>query len=141
MGDLNAVDNRSNEEVMGMHGLGEANDDGESFISPCSFNQLVIGGTVFPHERIHMATWISPDGRTENHIDHFGISKNFRRSLEDVRVMKEADAGTDHHLVLAKLRLKLKRDFNCQLWKTPIISSKHLSRYKREERIPGGVKK
>ncbi|GFS27262.1 hypothetical protein ElyMa_005251700 [Elysia marginata] len=30
MGDLNAkvgVDNRSNEEVMGMHGLGEANDN------------------------------------------------------------------------------------------------------------------
>ncbi|GFR72233.1 craniofacial development protein 2 [Elysia marginata] len=57
------------------------------------------------------AAWISPDGKTENQIDHFGISKKFRRFLEDVRVMRGADTGTDHYLVglLAKLRLKLKR--------------------------------
>ncbi|GFR98362.1 craniofacial development protein 2 [Elysia marginata] len=79
IGDLNVkvgVDNRSNEEVIGMHGLGEANDNGERFISLRSISQLVIGGTVFPHKRIHKATWISSDGRTENQIDHFGISKN-----------------------------------------------------------------
>ncbi|GFS19442.1 craniofacial development protein 2 [Elysia marginata] len=95
MGDLNAkvgVDNRSNEGVMGMHGLGEANDNRERFISLCSFNQLVIGRTVFPLKRIHKATWISPDGRTENQIDHFGISKKFRKSLKDVGVMRGADA-------------------------------------------------
>ncbi|GFS03146.1 craniofacial development protein 2 [Elysia marginata] len=86
---------------MGIHGLGEANNNGGRFISLCSFNQLVIGGTVFPHKRIHKATWILPDGRTENQIDRFGISKKFRRSLEDVRVNRGADAGTEHHLVLA----------------------------------------
>ncbi|GFS23319.1 hypothetical protein ElyMa_001636800 [Elysia marginata] len=50
MGDLNAkvgVDNRSNDEVMGMHGLEEANGNRERFISMCSFNQLVVGGQSF----------------------------------------------------------------------------------------------
>ena len=112
MGDLNAKvgsDNSSFEDIMGRHGLGEGNDNGERFQAFCAFNSLVIGGTVFPHKRIHKATWVSPDGRTENQIDHFCISRKFRRSLEDVRVLRGADAASDHHLVLGKLRLKLRR--------------------------------
>ena len=77
MGDMNAKvgsNNSSYEQVMGKHGLGEANDNGERFISFCANNSIVVGGTIFPHKRIHKATWMSPDGRTENQIDHFGIS-------------------------------------------------------------------
>ena len=65
MGDLNVrigTDNRSYEEVMGCHGLGEMNENREMFADLCASNRLVIGGSVFPH-RIHKATWISPDRR------------------------------------------------------------------------------
>jgi flagellum-specific peptidoglycan hydrolase FlgJ len=112
MGDANAKvgsDNTGFEEVMGRHGIGEMNDNGERFASMCSFNRMVIGGTVFPHKRIHKATWVSPDGDTENQIDHFCISRKFRRSVQDVRVLRGADIGSDHHLLLAVLRLRLKR--------------------------------
>ena len=37
------------EAVMGKHGLGEMSDNGELFADFCSFNMLVIGGSVFPH--------------------------------------------------------------------------------------------
>jgi len=47
--------------------------------------------------------------KTENQIDHFWISKKFRRSLQDVRVKRGADAATDHHLIVAKVKLKLKK--------------------------------
>ena len=53
-----------------------------------------------------------PDGKTENQIDHFCISRKFRRSLEDVRAVRGADVGTDHHMVLGKFRLHLKRHRN-----------------------------
>jgi len=65
---------------------------------------------VFPHKRIHLATWVSPDHMTEYQIDHICISKKFWRSLLDVRVMRGADVASDHHLVTAKLRLKLKKN-------------------------------
>ena len=63
MGDFNAnigSNNRGYEEVMGSHGIGEMNENGEMFADLCSFDRLIIGGSVFPHRRIHKATWVSP---------------------------------------------------------------------------------
>nr|KAG5688778.1 hypothetical protein BaRGS_030647 [Batillaria attramentaria] len=67
------------------------NENGERFADFCALNQLVIGGSIFPHKRIHKATWRSPDHVTENQIDHICISRKFRRSWRDVRVMRGAD--------------------------------------------------
>lgn len=111
MGDANAKvgeDPAGYERIMGRHGLGKMNENGERFANFCSTNGLTIGGTIFPHKRIHKATWRSPDGVTENQIDHFCISSKFRRSLRDVKVARGADAASDHHLLLATLKLKLK---------------------------------
>ena len=93
---------------MGTHGNGEMNQNGTMFADLCSFNIFIIGGSVLPHRRIHKATWASPDHRTENQIDHIGISQKLRRSMRDIRVHRGADAASDHHLVLTKLKLKLK---------------------------------
>ena len=113
MGDFNAKigSNNGYEEVMDTHGIGEMNENGEMFADRCSFNILIIGGSVFPHRRIHKATWISPDHRTENEINHkqiICINHKFRRLMQDVRVHRGADAASDHHLVLTKLKLELK---------------------------------
>ena len=113
MGDFNAKigkDNTGYEEVMGKHGLGEINENGERFADTCAINKIVIGGSIFPHKRIHKATWVSPDDVTENQIDHICIGKTFRRSLQDVRVKRGADAASDHHLLVAILKLKLKKN-------------------------------
>ena len=110
-GDLNAKvgsDNRGHERVMGKHGLGVDNDNGERLIDFCAANDLVIGGTLFPHKNIHKGTWVSPDDRTVNQIDHICISGRFRSSLQDVHVARAAEIGSDHYLVIGKLRLKLK---------------------------------
>ena len=114
MGDFNAKigsDNIGYEEVMGRHGLGVMNDNGERLADLCALNKLVLGGSVFPHRRIHKLRWLLPDQSTENQIDYFCISKKFRRSLQDVRVKRGADVASDHHLVFANLKLKLKRNW------------------------------
>ena len=103
MGDLNAKigeDNTGYEEVMGRHGLGEMSDNGERFTDFCALNGLVIGGSIFPHKRIHKVAWVSPDNSTENQINHICINKKFRRSLQDVRARRGADVASDHHLVI-----------------------------------------
>nr|KAG5692954.1 hypothetical protein BaRGS_031532 [Batillaria attramentaria] len=92
MGDFNAKigsDNTGYENTMGTHGLGQMNENGERFADFCALNRLVIGGSIFPHKRIHKATWRSPDHVTENQIDHICISRKFRRSWRDVRVMRD----------------------------------------------------
>ena len=85
------------------------NENGEHFADLCALNQLLIGGSIFPHKRIHKATWISPNHVTENQIDHICISRKFRRSWQDVRMMRVADVSSDHHLLMTTVRLRLKR--------------------------------
>ena len=115
MGDLNAKigsDNRGYSEIMGTHGLGQMNENGELFAGLCADYSLVIGGSIYPHQRIHKATWRSPDLKTENQIDHICINQRFRRSMQNVRVFRGADVASDHHLVVTEVRMKLKKEWS-----------------------------
>lgn len=108
-GDLNAkigADNHEREEVMGKHGVGVANVNGERLIELCGNFDLVIGDSLFPHKRCHKVSWVSPDHQQKT-IDHFIISRKWRRSLLGVGNKPGADVGTDHHLTVATLRLKI----------------------------------
>jgi len=109
LGDLNAKigdDNLGLKNVMGRHGLGTRNENGEIFIDLCVNYSLVVGGSPFPHKDIRKATWVAPNQRTFNQIDHVTISKKWR-SLLDVRSYRRTDVASNHHLVVAHLRLKL----------------------------------
>ena len=112
LGDLNAKvgsDNTGREHVMGKHGIGTINDNGERLADFCEENNLLIGGTLFQHKHIHKTTWTSPDGTTKNQIDHVIINRRWRSSLLDVRACRGADVASDHTLVLAVVSLKLRR--------------------------------
>ena len=109
-GDLNAKvgqENKGLEHIMGRHGLGERNENGQLFVDFCARHDLVIGGTIFPHKDCHKVTWVSPDHKTENQIDHVAVGRQWRRSLLDVRNKRGADIGSDHHLVVANFKLKI----------------------------------
>ncbi|XP_059158094.1 craniofacial development protein 2-like [Physella acuta] len=111
MGDMNAKVGTENKErglTVGKNGIGIINENGELFADFCAFNNLIIGGTIFAHKDIHKTTWTSPDGKTKNQIDHITVSRKWRRSLMDVRAKRGADAASDHQLVVAILKLKLK---------------------------------
>ena len=112
MGDMNAKvgnDNTDYERSMGREGCGIMNENGERLLELCTTYDLVIGGTLFPHKDIHKLTWHSPNGRDRNQIDHFMINGTWRRSLCDVKVKRGADIGSDHHMVVAEVRIKLRK--------------------------------
>ncbi|XP_062602942.1 craniofacial development protein 2-like [Saccostrea cucullata] len=120
MGDFNAKigqDNTGYERVMGKYGCGTMNENGEHLAEFCGNNNMVIGGTLFPHKDIHKLTWISPGGRDKNQIDHIVINGKWKRSLQDVRVRRGADVGSDHHLVTADFKLKLMKTIPKYSWK------------------------
>ncbi|VDI59975.1 Hypothetical predicted protein [Mytilus galloprovincialis] len=111
MGDMNAkvgFDNTGYERVMGTHGCGKINENGERLVDFCSTNNLVVGGSIFPHKDIHKLTWYSPNLRDKNQIDHLMINSTWRRSLLDVKVKRGADVGSDHQLITALIQLKLR---------------------------------
>ena len=79
---------------------------------------LELSKATVPTGEIHKLTWCPPppppppplNGRDKNQIDHLMINGTCRRSLQDVRVRRGADVGSDHHLVMANQKLKLRRN-------------------------------
>ncbi|VDO92783.1 unnamed protein product [Heligmosomoides polygyrus] len=113
MGDFNAKlggDPAGLEKAVGpFTSASDTNEHGSRLITFCSYNNLCIGNTYFQHRRIHKATWSSPDGRTVNEIDLVCLSNRWRTSLLDTRANRGADVGSDHYLVRASMKLKLKQ--------------------------------
>ena len=113
IGDFNAKiddDRRGLYTTMGPFGTADkTNDNGERFTHLCNSNGISIGNTFFRHKRIHKTTWTSPDGRTKNEIDYICINSRWRSSICDVRAFRGADVGSDHNLVIAKIRLRFKK--------------------------------
>ncbi|XP_068242418.1 craniofacial development protein 2-like [Palaemon carinicauda] len=95
--------------VMGVESFGKvANENGAHFIISCSANNLVIVYTLVQHKNIHKYTCTSPCGNYKNQIDHIAIKKERSSTLRNVRSYKGADIGSDHQLLIATLKLKLK---------------------------------
>lgn len=92
-------------EMMGEHGVGERNENGELLLELCGNFELILGGTMFKHKTSHKITWVSLDGQTENQIDHICINLQWKEILLDVRNRRGADIGLYHHLLIAKLKL------------------------------------
>jgi hypothetical protein len=59
---------------------------------------------MFPHCNIHNYTGTSPDGKTDNQIDHVLIERLGHSSVLDVQSFRAADCDTDHCLLVAKVR-------------------------------------
>ena len=112
MGDFNAKVGREIDEFpagLGGHSLHtECNDNGVRLATVVVETRMVVGGTLVPHRDIHKQTWVSQDGRTRNRIDHIPVGTKFRNSIIDVKVMRGAECGSDHCMVVARARMKLK---------------------------------
>ena len=52
---------------------------------------------------------MSPDGQYQNQIDYILCSQTWRSSIQSTKTRLGADCGSDHELLIAKLRIKLKK--------------------------------
>ena len=84
------------------------NDNGERLKIFCNLNDISIGNTFLKHKCIHKLTWLSPDHLTQNEIDYMSISSRWQSLLQDVHIFRGADCGSDHFLVVAKVKIKFK---------------------------------
>lgn len=109
MGDFNAKVGQNNtgyKGVMGKYGNGIMNENGEYLAEVCGNNNLVMGGTLFPHKEIH-SYGHHLEEQTKIKKDHIVVIGEWRRTIQDVRVRRGADVGSDHHLNTEYFKLKL----------------------------------
>ena len=70
---------------------------------------LVIANTLFQQHKRRLYTWTSPDGQYQNQIDYILCSLRWRSSIQSAETRLGVDCGSDHALLIAKFRLKLKK--------------------------------
>ena len=110
IGDWNAkVGSQETPGVTGKFGLGIRNEAGQRLIEFCQENTLVIANTLFQQHKRRLYTWTSPDGQHGNQIDSVLCSQRWRSSILSAKTGPGADCGSDHELLIAKFRLKLKK--------------------------------
>ena len=95
--------------VIGKFGLGVQNEAGQRLREFCQENALVIVNTLFQQHKRRLSTWTSPDGQHRNQTDYILCSQRWRSSIQSAKTRPGADCGSDHELLIAKFRLKLKK--------------------------------
>ena len=108
IGDWNAkVGSQEIPGVTGKFGLGVQNKAGQRLKEFCQENALVTGNTLFQQHKRRLYTWTPPDGQYRNQLD-FICSQRWRSSIQSAKTRPGTDCGSDHELLIAKFRLKLK---------------------------------
>ena len=72
--------------------------------------------TFFKLHPRRLYTWISPDNSTRNQIDYILCKSRWKSSIKRVTIIPEADCGTDHNLLIADIKVKLKRSMQTQIY-------------------------
>ena len=110
IGDWNAkVGSHEIPGVTGKFGCGVQNEAVHMLIKFCQKNALVIANTLFQQHKRRLYTWTSPDDQYQNQIDSILCSQRWRSSIQSAKTIPGADCDSDHELLIAKFRVKLKK--------------------------------
>ena len=95
--------------VTGKFGLGVQNDAGQRLTEFWQENALVIANTLFQQHKRRLYIWTSPDAQHRNQTDYILCSQRWRSCIQSAKRRPRADCGSDHELLIAKFRLKLRK--------------------------------
>ena len=110
IGDWNAK--VGSQEIPGVRGkfrLGVQKEAGQRLIGFCQENTLAIENTLFQQPKRRLYTWTLPDCQFQNQIDIILCGQRWRSSIQLAKRKPGADCCSDHEIVNAKFRLKLKK--------------------------------
>ena len=96
--------------VTGKFGLGIRNEAGQRLIEFCKENGLVRANIIFKQHKRRLYTWTLPDGQYQNQIDYILCSQRWKSSIQSAKTRLGADCGSNHEFLIAKFRLKEKRE-------------------------------
>ena len=85
------------------------NEAGQRLLEFCQENALVIANTLFQQQKRRLYTWTSPDGQHRTQIDYILCSQRWGSSIQSAKSRPGNNCGSDHELLIANFRLKLKK--------------------------------
>ena len=68
-----------------------------------------IANTLFQQHKRRLYTWTSPDCQYQNQIDYILCSQRWRSSIQSANTRLGVACGSDHDILIAEFRLKLKK--------------------------------
>ena len=90
-------------------GLGVQNEAGQRLKAFSQENTPVVANTLFKQHKRRLYTQASPNGQHQNQTEYILCSKRWRSSIQSAKTRRGADCDSDHELLIAKFRLKLKK--------------------------------
>ena len=90
---------------------GETNDRGLRLLGFARLHNLTIANTLFAHKASRRTTWHAPNGQYSTQIDFILTSKRFKSGIftNKTGTFPGADVGSDHDLVMMKMKTKLSK--------------------------------
>ncbi len=77
----------------------ESNDISKILIEFAEGNGLKIMSTHFRRKDIYKVSWVSPDGRYKNQIDHVLVAEKYKSLIKNVKSRRDASVDSDQYLV------------------------------------------
>ena len=121
----------------GKFGLGVQNEAGQRLIEFCQENALVIANTFFQQHKRRHYTWTSPGGQYRNQIDYILCSQRWRSSIQSAKT--RTDCGSDHEILIAKFKFKLKKVGKTTRWFRYDLNSNPLRLYSGSDKQIEGI--
>ena len=110
VGDFNAkVGCKKEAGTIAMWDLGGRNESGQRLIDFCKERNLSAANAMFDQPKRRLYTWTSPNQKYRNQIDYILCRNRWRSSVIKVKIIPGADCGSDHELIVAKVRVKLRK--------------------------------
>ena len=112
MGDLNGhigTQREGYEQVMGYHGIGNRNDEGERVLDFCNVNHMKIMNTFFQHRPSHKYTWYGWNNDKQKYdrqtqIDLFLTTNH--RFVTNTKAIPSVSLDSYHRLVVMNTKYK-----------------------------------
>ena len=95
--------------LTGKFGIGVQNEAVQRLTEFCQENALIIANTLFQQHNRRPYTWTSPDDQHRNQINYVLCSQRWRSSIQSAKTRPRAHCDSDHELLIAKFRFKLKK--------------------------------
>ena len=125
LGDFNArvgADRESWPNVLGHHGIGKMNENGQRLLELCCYRKLCVTNTYFQNKACHKVSWRHPRSKHWHQLDMIITKRDSLNNVCNTRSYQSADCDTDHSLIATKVKLKPKRFYHSKRKGQPRIN-------------------